>query len=617
MDTNLKILSDVVAYSKYSKYNKEQSRRETWTETVDRNKAMHLKKYPQLKEEIEAAYKFVYERKVLPSMRSMQFAGRPIELSPNRIFNCAYAAVDRWQFFHEALFILLGGSGLGYSVQKHHIRKLPTIKKPSKRTKRFLVGDNVEGWADAIKVLMESYFFGKSTIIFDFSDIRVKGTLLKTSGGRAPGPGPLQDTIHHIRRILDAKGEDTKLTTIETHDIVCHIADCVRSGGIRPSALIALFSIDDLDMIGCKAGQWWIENPQRGRANNSAVLVRHKLKEPIFKELWKRIQASGSGEPGMFLTNSQEIGANPCQEIALNDRQFCNLTTLNASNLESETDFLERVKTTAFIGTLQAGYTDFHYLSDEWKTITEKEALLGVSMSGIASGEVLKYDLKKAAKLVRKENRRVANLIGIKPAARTTCLKPEGSSSLIMGCSSAIHAWHSKYYIRRVTINKTENLYTYLMNVVPDLMEDDYFKPHIEAKLKVPIKAPDGAIMRTESPIQLLERIKKFHQEWIKPGHRSGDNTHNVSATVSVKDDEWDLVGEWMWRNRKSYVGLSVLPYDGGTYVQAPFTECTQQEYEALLDKVKDIDLSKVKEFEDLTNLAGEVACAGGACDIK
>jgi ribonucleoside-diphosphate reductase alpha chain len=560
----------------------------------------------------------VYDRKVLPSMRSLQFGGRPIEISPNRVYNCAFLPIDHIDAFSETMFLLLGGTGVGYSVQKHHVDKLPEIRKPDpNRTRRYVVSDSIEGWADAIKILLKSYFgINSSTPVFDFSDIRPKGALLVTSGGKAPGPQPLKDCVHNIKKVLDAKTDREKLTTLETHDIVCHIADAVLAGGIRRAALISLFSADDDDMIACKSGAWWELNPQRGRANNSAVLLRNKITKEFFLDLWKRVELSGAGEPGIYFSYDKDWGTNPCCEIALRPYQFCNLCEVNVSNIESQEDLNERVKAAAFIGTLQAGYTDFHYLRDVWKRTTEKDALIGVSMTGIGSGVVLGYDMTEAAEMVKIENERVANLIGINPAARATTVKPAGTTSLTLGTSSGIHAWHNDYYVRRVRVGKNEAIYTYLSIYHPELIEDEVFRPHDTAVISVPQKAPEGSILRHESPFQLLERVKKVSQEWIKPGHRTGQNTHNVSATISLKDEDWDLAGEWMWTNREYYNGLSVLPYNGGTYQQAPFEDCDEETYHRMMKSLSNIDLSKVVELSDNTDLSGELACAGGACEV-
>jgi ribonucleoside-diphosphate reductase alpha chain len=602
---------------KYAKFNPDLQRRESWTELVDRNKNMHLKKFPNLNEEIENAYKFVYDKKALPSMRSMQFAGKPIEISPNRIYNCAYLPIDDWRAFGETMFLLLGGTGVGYSVQKHHVDQLPEIRKPDpKKNRRFLIGDSIEGWADAVKVLVRAYFEGGSTPVFDFSDIRPKGAQLITSGGKAPGPQPLKECLLKLQGILDSKENNDKLSSIEVHDMICHIADAVLTGGIRRAALISLFSADDENMIAAKSGAWWELNPQRGRANNSAVLLRSKATEEFFMNLWEKIKASGAGEPGIYFNNDKDWGTNPCCEIALRPYQFCNLCEVNVSDVVDQEDLNARVKAATFIGTLQASYTSFHYLRPVWQRTTEKDALIGVGMTGIGSGAAQKLDLKQAAQIVKEENERVAKLIGINAAARCTTIKPSGTSSLTLGTSSGIHAWHNDFYIRRIRVGKNEAIYSHLAIHHPELVEDEYFRPHDTAVISVPQKAPKDSILRHESALQLLERVKFFYQNWIKPGHRTGQNTHNISATVSIKENEWEEVGKWMWENRKFYNGLSVLPFSEHTYKQAAFEDCTEEQYEELMKSLHNVDLSKVVEFVDSTNLMGEVACAGGSCEV-
>ena len=618
MEIASKILSDITVYMKYARFLPEKYRRETYKELVTRNMKMHIKKFPALEEEIKEAYRFVYDKKVLPSMRSMQFGGKPIEVAPNRIFNCAYMPIDDARAFGEIMFLLLGGTGVGYSVQAHHVEKLPEIVKPSgKRTYRYLVGDSIEGWADAVKALVLSYFRGTSKLRFDFSDIRPKGSRLVTSGGKAPGPQPLKECLVKLEGILEAKENGDKLRPIEVHDMICYIADAVLAGGIRRAALISLFSADDDEMVSAKAGSWWEKNPQRGRANNSIVLMRHIVTEDFFKDLWKRVRASGAGEPGFYFTYDKDWGTNPCCEIALRPFQFCNLTEVNVSDVDDQEELNARVKAAAFIGTLQASYTDFHYLRAAWKRATEKDALIGVSMTGIASGKVLDLDTRMAASIVKDENARVAGLIGINPAARTTCIKPAGTTSLTLGTSSGIHAWHAPHYIRRIRVGKNEAIYQHLNQIHPELVEDEYFRPHDTAVIQVPQKAPEGSILRSESALELLERVKQFSTHWIKRGHRKGQNTHNVSATVTIKEDEWDEVGEWMWENRKFYNGLSVLPHDGGTYVQAPFEECDEETYNNMMQSLEEVDLSHIIEMQDDTDLQGELACAGGSCEIK
>jgi ribonucleoside-diphosphate reductase alpha chain len=615
MDVTQEILSEITTYMKYAKYVPELKRRETWEELVTRNKQMHQTKFPQLKNEIEEAYRLVYAKKVLPSMRSLQFAGKPIELNNARIFNCSFLPIDDWRSFSEIMFLLLSGCGVGYSVQTHHVDQLPEIKVPTKQ-KRYLIGDSIEGWADAVRMLCKAYFTGAPLPLFDFRDIRAKGAQLITVGGKAPGPEPLKECLFNLQKVFDRKQNGDRLTSIDAHDMACHIADAVLSGGIRRAALISLFNLDDEAMLTCKFGNWWEENPQRGRANNSAVVMRHKIDEEEFFKLWKKIELSGSGEPGIYFSNDKDWGTNPCCEIALRPYQFCNLCEVNVSNVESQEDLNERVRVGAFIGTLQAAYTDFHYLREIWRKTTEKDALLGVGMTGIGSGVILNYDLKKAADLAKEENARVADIIGINKAARVTTVKPSGTSSLVLGTASGIHAWHNDFYIRRIRVGKNEAIYSYLAANHPELVEDDFFKPTIQAVISVPQRAPQGSILRTENVIDMLERVKRFNVQWVKKGHRKGANTNNVSATVSIQENEWEQVGQWMWENRNTFNGLSVLPYFGGSYTQAPFEDITEEKFNEMAQHLHSIDLSKVVEFSDETALMDQAACAGGACEI-
>jgi len=666
-------LSDVVVYSKYAKYVPALQRRENWAEIIQRNADMHAKRYPHIADEIYNVYaNYVIPKKVFPSMRSLQFAGKAIEVTPNRIFNCAFAAADHPAIFSETMFNLLGGCGVGISVQKHHVEQLPPIKKPSnKRHKRYLIPDSIEGWAEAIKVLMKSYFKGSSRVVFDYSDIRAKGTELVTAGGKAPGPAPLKECIdivsEKLDRILEAHEGVAYLKPIEVHDIICFISDAVLAGGIRRSALISLFSLDDEDMLTSKSNfkfettmaprfegdtvilegsykgdrkevyisktvydeylktktlPWYFFEGQRGRANNSVVLEYDKVTREDFNRIWKMVEDSGAGEPGVYWTHDRDLGSNPCCEISLQSKGYCNLTEVIADGIDTQEEYNNRARAAAFLGTLQAGYTNFHYLRDDWQDNAEDDALLGVSMTGIASGDVLKLDMVEAGKAAADENERVAKLIGINKAKRVTTVKPSGTASLVAGTSSGIHAWHAPYYVRRMRINKDEAIYTYLKDKLPEsFLEDDVFSPDTTAVLAVPVKAPEGAIFRDESPTELMERVKKVHDEWIANEftHREGVNTHNVSVTVSVANDKWDEVGNWMWDNRFHYHGISVLPLDTGTYLQMPFTDSTKEEYEDLISQLEacdDINLDDVIEEHDNTDLSGELACSGGGCTV-
>jgi ribonucleoside-diphosphate reductase alpha chain len=530
--------------------------------------------------------------------------------------NCSYLHVDDYRAFSETMFLLLSGTGVGYSVQKHHVEKLPPVMRATKN-RRYLISDSIEGWADAVKVLVKSYF-GLSTWkpSFDYRSIRAKGERLITSGGVAPGPEPLKLCLGHVESIFERKADGEKLTPLECHDILCHIANAVLAGGIRRSAMISLFDKDDEEMLTCKFGNWWETNPQRGRANNSATLLRSEVTKKEFLDLWKKVELSNSGEPGLYFTDNKELGSNPCVEISLNTFQFCNLVEINASDVKDQDDLMERAIAAAFIGTLQASYTDFHYLRPEWKKTTEKEALLGIGMTGIASGAVLKLDLDVAAQEAIEANRVFSKLIGINAAARVTCVKPSGTSSLVLGTSSGVHAWHDEYYIRRIRIGKNEAMYTYLAMYHPEMIEDDVLNS-AQVVLSVPVAAPEGAITRSsEGAIDFLERVKFLHESWIKPGHVSGDNTHNVSATVTVKAGEWEEVGEWMWNNQKHYNGISVLPESLGSYPQTPFETITKEQYEQGIASCHSLDVTKIIEIGDNTNLNDQQACGGAGCEI-
>lgn len=616
MDLGLEALSKVTVFSKYAKYLPEVGRRETWDEIVDRYEIMMWKKYPMLKEKISENIAWIREKKVLPSMRALQFAGPALEVNNARGFNCAYLPIDSYHSFSETMFLLLGGSGVGYSVQKHHVNELPAIEKPTK-TRKYLIQDSIIGWADSIKVLMKAYFGMASMPEFDYRDIRPKGARLITAGGKAPGPEPLKLCHAHITALLDRKQNGEKLTPLECHDILCYIANSVLAGGIRRSAMICLFDADDEEMITCKYGNWWELNEQRGRANNSAVLVRGEVSEEQFFNLWKRIQLSGSGEPGIYWTNDRDWGTNPCCEIGLRPFQFCNLCEVNVSDITGMEDLSKRVEVAAFFGTLQAGFTDFHYLRSIWQRTTEKDALLGIGMTGIGSGVVMEYDLRAAAVRALRINEETAKIIGINRAARLTCVKPSGTTSCVLGTSSGVHAWHAEYYLRTLRFNKSEEIAQYLMENHPELCEDDVLRPADTVCVRFPIKAPKDAIFRTESPLDTLFRIKEIAQTWIKTGHRDGANTHNVSATISIKDDEWTEVGEWMWENKDFYNGISVLPFDGGTYVQAPFSDITEDEYNERIKSLKTIDLTNVKEDDDHVQFGQIASCAGGACAVE
>lgn len=696
MDKSIEALSEIVIFNKYAKYNAKEGRRENWDEIVDRYVELLVKKYgvandlllldyirntPQeelatqiwngkfspLADEIISNSEYLREKKVLMSMRMAQFAGQAVEKNHTRGYNCAYLPIEHPAAFSEVMFLLLGGTGVGYSVQNTHIDKLPEIHKGSKDAK-FLVGDSIEGWADSIKAIMY-WAFGKRKYKprFDYSDIRAKGERLITAGGKAPGPAPLRVCHAKIEGILENKKDGDKLTSLEVHDILCHIADAVLAGGIRRAAMISLFSADDTDMITCKSGNWWESNPQRGRANNSAVLLRHRVTKSFFLDLWKRIEDSNAGEPGIYFSNDINWGTNPCCEIALRPYQFCNLTEINAGSINDsvrkvtsvvdvmkpeyystllQEELNNRARVASFFGTLQAGFTDFHYLRPIWRQTTEKDALVGVGITGICNGDILDLNLEEAANVAIEENKRVAQILGINSAARVTTIKPSGTTSCVLGTSSGIHAWHSAYYIRNMQCAVGDDIYNYFQQNHPELITIMEYDPK-SAVIGIPQKAPDTAILReNENAVQMLERIFKFYDKWVKTGHISGANTNNVSATVSIDKtktyaadntygktykqvpadtelafrntplDEWEVVGELLWNNRHKFNGMSVLPFDNGSYKNAPFEVCTKEEFEDKYKYLADIDLSKIMEDVDNTTQAAELACAGDNCVV-
>lgn len=966
MNAEHRLISDLTVFSKYARFWGELGRRETYEEIVARNRQMHLdhisgmENEDELKELIDESYRLVFDRKVFPSMRSFQFGGEPIHINNSRIFNCAHRFADEESFFGDLMYLLLGGVGVGYSVQKQHVAKLPAIQKPDAEV-NWLIEDSIEGWSLAVDGLAAAYLRGGPLPVFDYSQIRPQGAILKTSGGRAPGPEPLKRTLDDLRDIFESTSEGSQLAPIQVHDMATIIARAVLSGGIRRSAMISLFSPDDEEMLNAKAGAWWEINPSRAFANNSAVLLRGRDDE-LFHGVFAAAKASGAGEPGVYWVDDLRYGTNPCKpleslilttdgyitfeqalerdslevvladgstasatapfktgenrvvtrftlsngtylygtdnhlhqtpdgdwvrmdeveigdrlafsatpihkpevedlerynkgvlagwihadgwlyqrsdasgynagisigvnelnmvgwfehylgkpskphyqkpdscrvinlsqdqipfdegmtvdksdltwlygkdadfklgfiraaftadgsvrknnnvelysirrpalevlsnilrefgiystvsihnyaktrtapdgsirnnsdtwklnvyagqfkqigmlsdtkqqlleqqvekpiyrytdyvtvtdiepeysvedvyditvhndshcfldsgvvthncaEITLNNKQFCNLTTMNVGTIESQEDFNQRARVAAIIGTLQASYTDFNFLSEGWKEMTEEERLLGVSMTGIASGAIDDLDAAEAAAHAVAANEYVAGLLGINPAARVTAIKPEGTASLVAGTSSGIHAWHDKYYIRRIRYVKAEPIAKYLIEKFgideSPIVEQDVFNEH-QIVVSIPQEAPEGAATREEGAEAILERVKRYHDEWIKPGNRYGGMPNNISATINIQDEEWDYVENWMWNNRYDYNGLSLLPYSDHTYQQAPFESCTREVFEFLRTEIAraNIDLTEISEVEDYTDLSGELACAGGACEI-
>lgn len=602
-------LQDYTFVAKYARWIPEKKRRETWNEAVSRVKQMMLDKYaddPKVHEDIEWAYEMMRKKRVLGSQRALQFGGKPIFKHNARIYNCITSFCDRLRFFQECMYLLLCGCGTGFSVQKHHIEKLPQLVRTKNGTKKYVIPDTIEGWSDAVGILVASYFkqdelfpeyVGKN-VNFDYSEIRPAGAFLNSSGGKAPGPEPLKNALSNIRKILDKALKDMefasnsirKLSSIQAYDIVMHSADAVISGGVRRSATICLFSPDDEEMAKAKTGSWFVDNPQRGRSNNSAILLRDKTTAEQFSELMQSVKEFG--EPGFVFSDSTELIVNPCVEIGMwpvdettgkSGWQACNLSTINCAKIKTEEDFLEACKAASIIGSLQAGFASFPYLGETSENIVKREALLGVSMTGIMEQHeiCLSPEVQKAgAKIVKDENKRITKIIGINQAARTTCIKPEGTSSCVLGTSSGIHPHHAKRYIRRVQANKMEPIYNYFREINPRACEESVWSNNdSDDVVAFCIEVPAGAKTKNQvGAIDLLSHVKSTQQSWVIPGTNKKLCTqpwlvHNVSNTINVKPDEWEEVEKFIYKNRKFFCGISLLPITGDKdYPQAPFT---------------------------------------------
>jgi ribonucleoside-triphosphate reductase len=605
---SIKSLMNYTFTSKYARWDANKKRRETWSESVDRVKQMMVDKYvgtdqahnTEVAEAINKAYEAMRKKKILGSQRALQFGGSPIFKHNARIYNCIASYTDRIRFFQECMYLLLCGCGTGFSVQKHHIDKLPNLLKDKEGQKKFIIEDSIEGWSDAVGVLVSSYFKGcklfpeynGKNVVFDYTQIRPAGSYLKSSGGKAPGPEPLKKALGHIKKVLDnaMKSGNKKLKPIEAYDIVMYGADAVISGGVRRSATICLFSADDEEMAKAKTGSWFIDNPQRGRSNNSALLLRNETTKEQFTELMQSVKEFG--EPGFVWSDSTELIVNPCVEIGMwpvdettgeSGWQACNLSTINCAKVKTEEDFYEACESASIIGTLQAGFSKFPYLGKASENIISREALLGVSMTGIMEQHEICLNpkiQKKGAEIVKKTNERIAKLIGINKAARTTCVKPEGTSSCILGTSSGIHPHHAKRYIRRVQANKMEPIYQYFKAINPRACAESVWSNNdSDDVVAFCVEVPDGSKTKNQvDAIGLLEYVKSTQQSWVMNGtnpERCTQKwlTHNVSNTINVKPEEWDAVTDFIYKNRQYFCGVSLLPIAGDKdYAQAPFT---------------------------------------------
>lgn len=602
----LQELQNYTFVSKYARWLEDKNRRETWKEAVDRVRNMMHTKYADfgISDQIDWAYDIMYKKKVLGSQRALQFGGDPILKRHAKIYNCTSSYCDRLRFFQECFWLLLCGSGTGFSVQKHHIAKLPTLEHNIPNNNeglKYIIEDSIEGWADALGVLLSSYFskpveefkmYKNSYVVFDYSNIRAKGSSLASGVGKAPGFEPLQNGLEKIRILLDrciADGQK-KLRPIDAYDIVMHSSDAVLSGGVRRSASLALFSPDDEEMTKAKTGNWYIENPQRARSNNSALLLKQETTLKEFQQLMESVKEFG--EPGFIWSESTEMIFNPCVEIGMwpvdeesgkSGWQGCNLSTINCSSVEDENDFFERCKAAAIIGTLQAGFTTLEYLGQTSENIFSREALLGVSLTGTMEKHDLVLTekvLTKGAKIAVDTNKIIAKAIKINQAARVTCLKPEGTSSSMLGTSSGIHPHHAKRYIRHVQANVLEAPYQHFKKYNPQACDKSAWSANnTDEIIKFPIEVPDGAKLKNQLPaIEMLSVVKDTQKNWVNSGKNKSLCTqeflsHNVSNTVTVKPEEWDIVTSYIYDNRKYFAGISLIPQSGDKdYPQAPFT---------------------------------------------
>ena len=596
-----KLLSEAKFYDGYSRFNDEQERYETWDEAVDRVMSMHegfysskMNKITEYVEEARDAYKQQY---VLGAQRALQFGGEQILKHQMRMYNCTSSYADRPEFFGEVFYILLCGAGAGFSVQKHHVKKLPKIQARSKQPKTHVVEDSIEGWATAVDVLLSSYFvnggkyseYAGRRVYFDLSQIRPKGA--KISGGfKAPGPDGLRLALDKIEHLLQAEIIDTKdpkkLRPIQVYDIVMYTADAVLSGGVRRSATICLFSPDDEEMMNAKTGNWFMDNPQRGRSNNSAVIVRDESSPEEFNKLMQSVRQFG--EPGFVFVNSKEHTTNPCVEIGMFPQikgksgwQGCNLTEINGGKCTSKEEFFKACRAASILGTLQAGYTDFKFLGSTSKKIFDREALIGASITGWMNNPDVLFDaevLEEGARIVKEVNREVAEAIGINPAARTTCVKPSGNASVLLQTGSGIHAEHSEMYIRNVQMTKDSEVTAAIKASNPFMVEDSVWSATgSDVVVSFPILPKEGSIFKDELlGVDHLEKVKLAQKHWVEAGTNielCADEgvRHNVSNTIIV--DDWDKVEKYVFENRNSFAGISFLPMTGDKdYNQAPNT---------------------------------------------
>ena len=604
MGDNKKAMSDYNFITKYAQ-KKPDGKKETWDDAVERLWRMHRYKYndiPAIFPYINIAEKSEKNKTFLSAQRLRQFATDEPNVGINKhntkAYNCSSTYMDRREVFGELMYILLSGAGAGISVQRHHVNKLPNIKKPNSEVVTFIVPDTIEGWADAVQVLMDSYFNGSATVQFQYHEVRPKGSLI-AGQFLAPGPDGLEKSLDNIRELLEDAVKDTnKLAPIHVYDIAMFIAEAVLSGGVRRSAILTLFDLDDDDMLNSKVGMYWNDNPQRAMSNNSAVIIRSEAKKEDFERVINSVKTVG--EPGFALTEHKDIMYNPCFEIGMlpyfideegnkhSGWSFCNLTEINGAKCETPELFYNACENAAIAGTLQAGYTDFKYLSKWTKKIAERDALIGVSITGVMNSPDILLDpevLEKGAKLVIDTNHLIADIIGIKYAKRTTAIKPAGNSSILLGTASGIHAEHSRKYIRNIKANKYEiGVNTY--KSVNDFAVTESTTSETDYNIAFAIKPKHSSIFKRDLLNERqLEAVKTVQKHWVIPGTDELETygipiVHNVSNTISVTPDAWDRVGDYIWEHRDIFTGVSLLGVYGELeFADAPFqTVKTPQE---------------------------------------
>lgn len=598
--------------SRYARYLPEEGRRETWTETVDRYIAFFKERHPTVRVPWDQLRNAIHNMEVMPSMRCLMTAGPALERDNVAGYNCAYVAVDDPIVFDEIMYVLLCGTGVGFSVERQEVSKLPQVPENMKIVKAtIVVEDDKIGWAMALRELI-SYLYAGRIPKWDVSKVRPAGAPLVTFGGRASGPAPLVELFNFVvSKFVRAAGR--QLNSLEVHDIVCKIASTVVVGGVRRSALLSLSNLTDERMRKAKTGEWYFAEPQRALANNS-VAYTEKPDMGVFMREWFNLYESKAGERGFFSRYALDLparrdrnhsfGTNPCSEIILRSKQFCNLTEVVLRPLDDWEDIARKVKLATILGTLQATLTDFRYLSDEWKKNTEEEALLGVSLTGIMDVDMLPL-LDEAKRLAVRTNKQWAAKLGINQSAAVTCVKPSGTVSQLVDASSGIHPRYAEYYIRRVRADKLDPLSKALKEQgVP--CEDDVHNPNAYV-FSFPMKSPDGATTRNDlTAVEQLEFWLDVDDEWCE---------HKASVSIYVREHEWMDVGAWVYENMDNMSGVSFFPYDDHVYQQAPYEEITEAEYNKLVAAMPEINLN-VPEHEDTTTGSQEYACIGGACEL-